>query len=150
MSKFINLEYTKNGDYMSVELENGKSTRRRVEWKTHKSPEPKVCAFSGNSIKKGDKLGTLPLKQKGLKTLYFHPDFQQHLEKEQQKDALEEIYSLVSYVDSFVEDKQGKIFKEEKDLKRSLAMTKRKKELIGNLRSKLHSVVTSIKTLEDI
>lgn len=154
MSKFLDIEYTKNGDYLSLELDDGKATRRKVEWKVHRSVEPKVCAFSGVTINKDDKMGVVSMKKKGFKPVYFHPDFNGGKGVEdkvvEENKALTELNSMLTFLDIYVEDKQNKIIKKENSLKREVSEVKRKKELIGTMRSKLHTLITTVRTLEDI
>ena len=151
MSKFLKIDYTPKGDFMSVGLGNGKSTRRKVVWKEHKSPEPKVCEFSGETIRKGDKLGTVPMKTKGMKTIYFHPDFQEKIKSPvEDVDIIKDLDTMLTFLDIYVEEKQEKIIKKERSLRKEVSAIGNKKALVGQMRSKLHTLITAVKTLEEI
>ena len=132
MSKFLDIEYTKNGDYLSLELDNGKSTRRKIDWKVNRSHEPKVCHFTGVTIGKGDKMGFVSMKKKGLKPVYFHPDFnsiKNTVPDVQESKALTELDSMLSFLDLYVEEKQHKIIKKENSLKKEVSEIRRKKRV---------------------
>lgn len=124
--EFLDIEYTSNGDFMTIKLDDGKSTRRKIIWKQHRSPEPKVCEFSGKTISKGETLGTLPLKRRGLKTIYFHPDFQDHIKNSSTKkdNPLKSLDSLLELLDMYVEDKQSKVISKEKSLRKEMTSIK--------------------------
>lgn len=149
--EFLDIEYTSNGDFMTVKLEEGKSTRRKIIWKQHRSPEPKVCEFSGKTVSKGETLGTLHLKRRGLKTIYFHPEFQVQEDNTVDKsNPLESLDSLLELLDMYVEDKQNKVISKEKSLRKEMTSIKQKKDLVGSMRSKINTLITTIRTLEEV
>lgn len=150
--EFLDIEYTSNGDFMTVKLDDGKSTRRRIVWKQHRSSEPKVCQFSRKTISKGETLGTLPLKRRGFGTIYFHPEFQMEGESTstEKGNPLESLDSLLELLDMYVEDKQSKVISKEKSLRKEMTSIKQKKDLVGSMRSKINTLITTIRTLEEV
>jgi len=144
ITDIITREYLPEGDYITFKVEDGREFRRALKKSVFMSKESKTCDVSGNLIKKGDFVYSIPIKKKGIGTLYIAASYLDDGEKE--SNPLTEELELLT---NKLTDSLNSILAEQKLVEKDLQLVKHKKDLISKTNSQAHSLMTAILKLEE-